>query len=101
MSPRHEISMQIFAADVICDTDCAAPPGHVSGEIHAPVGVVNADANFGLLPGRRDRSLRRIGPAQHSTGIKAAADIAKNWRSTALQGIDRCAANSPAGLIKA
>jgi hypothetical protein len=78
-----------FAANVISDTDRLAAPGHVSGQVHGPVGDVNADANFGLLPGRRDRSLRRIGAGKHSAGIKAAACIAKDWRSTAVQGIGR------------
>jgi hypothetical protein len=74
---------------VICDTDPVAPPGHVSGQIHAPVGGVNADANLGLLPGRWNRSLRRIGVVKHSAGIKAAARIAKDWSSATVQGIGR------------
>jgi hypothetical protein len=74
---------------VISDTDRLAAARHVSGQVHGPVGDVNADANFGLLPGRRDRSLRRIGIGKHSAGIKAAACVAKDWRSTAVQGIGR------------
>jgi hypothetical protein len=57
--------------DVICDTDLVAPPGHVSGQIRAPVGDINADADFGLLLGRRDGSLRRIGAGKYQAGIKA------------------------------
>jgi hypothetical protein len=34
-------------------------------------------------------SLRRIGIGKHSTGIKAAARVAKDWGSTAVQGIGR------------
>jgi hypothetical protein len=74
---------------VISDTDRVAGPGHVSAQVHRPVGDVNADANFRLLPGRRGRALRRIGAGKHSAGIKAAACVAKDWRSTAVQGIGR------------
>jgi hypothetical protein len=87
---RKEISIpasSFFAANVISDTDRVAAAGHVSRQVHGPVGDINADANFGLLPGRRDRSLRRIGAAKHSAGIKAAACVAKYRRSTAVQGI--------------
>ena len=99
---RPEIScVQIFRRRCDLRHRLRGAAGPCFGGIHAPVGDVSADANFGLLPGRRDGPLRWIGAGKYSAGIKAAAALAKNWRSTAVQGIGRCAANFPAGLIQA
>ena len=76
-----------FVAYVICSTDRWTLLGHNStyALIHSGE-IVDANANFVLLSGCRNYSFWGAGSGQHSIGIEAAAGIAKDWRSTAVQG---------------
>jgi hypothetical protein len=78
---------KLFVAYVICNTDRWTPLSHNSTCVLIPSGeIVDANANFVLLSGCRNRSFWRAGSGQHSIGIEAAVGIAKDWRSTAVQG---------------
>ena len=78
---------KLFVAYVICNTDRWTTLSHNSTYALIPSGeIVDANANFDLLSGCRNRSFWRTGSGEQSIGIEAATGIAKGRRSTPVQG---------------